>query len=118
MAWTVEVDLVMEWLHDLDDKSHNLVVAALEILQDRGPTLGRPLVDTVYDSKHKNMKELRPGSSGKSELRILFAFDPRRIAVLLVAGDKEGQWDDWYADNIPVADELFDSHLENLKGGH
>ncbi|KAA1242941.1 diaminopimelate decarboxylase [Mycobacterium simiae] len=105
----------MEWLHELDDESHVSVIAALELLQERGPALGRPLVDTVRDSKHKNMKELRPGSAGKSELRVLFAFDPRRIAVLLVAGDKSGTWDRWYRDNIPVADELFDNHLARLQ---
>lgn len=105
----------MEWLHSIDDISHDLVVAALEVLQERGPALGRPLVDTVCDSKHQNMKELRPGSAGKSELRVLFAFDPRRVAVLLVAGDKSGRWDRWYRENIPLADTLFDEHLARLK---
>jgi hypothetical protein len=60
----------------------------LELLAERGPQFGRPLVDTVIRSRHKNMKELRPVSSGRSELRILFAFDPERRAILLVAGDK------------------------------
>jgi len=53
------------------------------------------LVDTVTASRHRNMKELRPGSSGRSELRILFAFDPKRQAILLVAGDKAGDWQRW-----------------------
>ena len=61
------------------------------------------------------MKELRPGSSGKSEIRILFAFDPIRQAILLVAGDKSGQWQRWYRKNIPIADELYDWHLEQLR---
>ncbi|MCO5310254.1 MAG: type II toxin-antitoxin system RelE/ParE family toxin [Austwickia sp.] len=65
------------------------------MLQERGPALGRPLVDTVTASRHRNMKELRPGSSGRSELRILFAFDPKRQAILLVAGDKAGDWQRW-----------------------
>ena len=117
MAWTVEVDNVIGWLNGLDQTSHELVVAALELLQERGPTLGRPLVDTVVDSKHNNMKELRPGSSGKSELRILFAFDPRRVALLLVAGDKQGKWRRWYEDNIPLADDMFDRHLRELEEG-
>ena len=56
-------------------------MAAIEMLEERGPQLGRPLVDTVTASRHKNMKELRPGSSGQTELRILFAFDPKRQAV-------------------------------------
>ena len=61
------------------------------------------------------MKELRPGSSGRSELRILFAFDPQRWAIMLVAGDKSGQWKSWYRKNIPLADRMFDDHLESLK---
>ena len=58
-------------------------------------------MDTLTGSRHKNLKELHPGSSGRSEIRILFAFDPRRQAILLVAGDKAGAWKKWYATNIP-----------------
>ncbi|TQC39162.1 hypothetical protein EEB14_57760 [Rhodococcus sp. WS4] len=61
--WTVEVGPVEEWLLALDQSSYEQVVAALELLAERGPQLGRPLVDTVKASRHKNMKELRPGSS-------------------------------------------------------
>jgi hypothetical protein len=92
------------------------VIAAVELLGEHGPQLGRPLVDTVVGSRHKNMKELRPGSSGRSELRILFAFDPRRKAILLVAGDKAGNWNKWYRANILIADDRFDDHLKKLKG--
>lgn len=77
--------------------------------------LGRPLVDTLVGSRHKDMKDLRPGSRGRSEVRILFAFDPRRRAILLVAGDKAGNWRRWYTKNIPVADDLFDDHLEKQR---
>ena len=91
-------------------------MAALELLEERGPQRGRPLVDTVNDSRHKNMKELRPGSSGRSELRILFAFDPERKGILLVAGDKSGNWKKWYKINIPIADARFDEHLTKQKG--
>lgn len=62
------------------------------------------------------MKELLPGSSGRLELRILFAFDPERRAILLAAGDKTGNWSKWYKTNIPVADDQFDDHLRILKG--
>ncbi|WP_309135888.1 type II toxin-antitoxin system RelE/ParE family toxin [Brevibacterium oceani] len=62
----------------LDDDSRNQVVAAIELLEEHGPNLGRQLVDTVVASRHKNMKELRPGSSGRSELRVLFAFDSQK----------------------------------------
>ena len=113
--WTVDVELVSRWLLTLDENSRAQVVAALEILQEHGPALGRPLVDSISGSRHRNMKELRPGSSGKSEIRILFAFDPIRQAILLVAGDKSGQWQRWYRKNIPIADELYDWHLEQLR---
>lgn len=115
--WSVDIELVAGWLADLDDDSQVQVVAALELLEDRGPQLGRPVVDTVSGSRHKNMKELRPGSAGRSELRVLFAFDPGRQAILLVAGDKAGNWKRWYRENIPVADDLFDDHLRTAKGG-
>jgi hypothetical protein len=65
---------------------------------------------------HHNMKELRPGSAGRSEVRILFAFDPERRAVLLVAGDKAGDWTRWYRRNIPVADERYDEWLRGERG--
>ena len=111
----MDVTLVQDWLLSLGEDDYDLVIAALEILQDDGPTLGRPLVDTLVGSRHKNMKELRPGSRGRSEVRILFAFDPRRRAILLVAGDKAGNWRRWYAQNIPVADARFDDHLDALR---
>lgn len=85
------------------------------LLGEHGPQLGRPIVDTVSRSRHRNMKELRPGSSGRTELRLLFAFDPQRRAIFLVAGDKAGNWQRWYTKNIPVADDLFDTHLRDLK---
>ncbi|MDP2014629.1 MAG: type II toxin-antitoxin system RelE/ParE family toxin [Actinomycetota bacterium] len=116
--WEVEVDLVEDWLVSLDQKSYEQVIAALELLAERGPGLGRPLVDSVVGSQHKNMKELRPGSSGRSELRVLFAFDPDRHAILLVAGDKAGNWQKWYRTNIPLADERLTEHLERRKEGH
>jgi hypothetical protein len=109
------VELITDWLAGLDDRSHELVIAALELLAERGPLLGRPLVDTVTSSRHNNMKELRPGSAGRTELRALFAFDPQRVAIMLVAGDKQGQWKRWYDQNIPIADDRFDAHLHERK---
>jgi hypothetical protein len=115
VSWVVDVELITDWLAGLDDRSHELVIAALELLAERGPLLGRPLVDTVISSRHNNMKELRPGSAGRTELRALFAFDPQRAAIMLVAGDKQGRWKRWYDQNIPIADDLFDTHLNKLK---
>ena len=116
-VWTVEVDLVDDWLATLDEKSYELVVAALEVLAEQGPSLGRPLADSIVGSTYRNMKELRTVSSGRSEVRILFAFDPARKAILLVAGDKAGNWQKWYRTNIPLADERYRQHLDRLKGG-
>lgn len=118
--WVVDVELIEEWLNASDDNTYDQVMAALRVLASVGPALGRPLVDTIIGSRHNNMKELRPGSSGRSEVRILFAFDPTRRAILLLAGDKQGRWDKWYRKNIPVADDRYDEHLEGLrkqKGG-
>jgi hypothetical protein len=116
VEWTVIWHpAVAEWRETLDDDTYQQVIAALRELRDEGPTLGRPLADTVKGSRHKNMKELRPGSSGRSEVRILFAFDPQRQAVLPVAGDKAGQWESWYKRAIPLADDRFDEHIERLR---
>lgn len=114
--WEVDVELVEAWLLELDQRSYELVVAAIGLLSDEGPHLGRPLVDTVIGSRHRNMKELRPGSSGRSELRILFAFDPTRRAILLVAGNKAGDWKRWYRVNMLIADRRLDTHLANMRG--
>lgn len=92
----------------------NWVIAALNVLQREGPSLGRPLVDTIKGARLKNLKELRPGSKSRSAIRILFAFDPARRAILLVAGDKAGSWTKWYIKNIPVAEERWERHLKGM----
>ncbi len=84
--------------------------AAVRVLEQRGPGLGRPLVDSVVGSRHANMKELCVG-----RIRILFAFDPRRAAILLLGGDKRDRWQEFYAQMIPLADQLFDEHLAELE---
>lgn len=114
----VLVDEVVDWFLDLtknDPQSATLVEDAVDRLAAEGPVLGRPLVDRIKGSRHHNMKELRPGSAGSSEVRILFVFDPIRRAVLLVAGDKSGNWRGWYESSIPLADDRYDTHLAELK---
>lgn len=113
--WVVELELIEDWLEAAGDDTYDQVIAAIRILATVGPRLGRPLVDTIVGSRHKNMKELRPGSSGRSEVRILFAFDPKRHAIMLLAGDKQGRWDKWYRKNVPVADDRYDEHLAQVK---
>jgi hypothetical protein len=106
---------VREWLHNLrrtDRTTAVLVGQAIAALLDEGPNLGRPLVDRIKSSTLHNLKELRPGSSGSSEVRILFIFDPERNAVLLVAGDKAGQWSAWYREAIPLAEARFVTYLK------
>lgn len=116
MRWTVIFHPeVRRWLRSLDDDTYQQVIAAVRELRDQGPALGRPLADTVKGSKHKHMKELRPGSAGRSEIRVLFAFDPVRQAILLVAGDKAGRWKHWYKRAIQVADSRFDEHLSRIR---
>ena len=90
-----------------DRRTAQQVAAALNVLELVGPTLGRPLADRVSGSSIHNLKELRPGSAGSSEVRILFVFDPERQAVLLVAGDEQGDWSGWYDESIPLAEERF-----------
>ena len=80
--------------------------------QPLGPGTGRPLVDTITASNIKNLQELRPGSGGTSEIRILFVFDPWRSAILLVAGDRSGKWNRWYAEAIPRAEQLYEIYLK------
>lgn len=113
--WGVDLELIYDWLKAADDNTYDQVIAAIRVLATVGPGLGRPLVDTIVGSRHNNMKELRPGSSGRSEVRILFAFDPHRRAIMVLAGDKQGRWDKWYRKNIPVADERYSDHLAKLK---
>lgn len=118
VPWKADFDHIKPWLKTLSQDDYDLVMAAIEVLKDLGPGLGRPLVDTVTASKYKNMKELRPGSTGRTEVRILFAFDPKRQAIMLIAGDKTGQWGKWYAKNIPLADALFAEHIRSIKNEH
>jgi len=84
---------------------------AILVLERNGPAEGRPLVDAVTASRIANMKELRSPSAGRSEVRILLVFDPWRSVVLLVAGDKSGQWAKWYRTAIPLAEQLYDNYL-------
>jgi hypothetical protein len=113
VAWDVEyTNEFEEWWDALTTEEQRRTQAAVEVLQARGPGLGRPWVDTLQGSRHSNMKELRPRGG---HLRILFAFDPRRAAILLLGGDKTGQWSSWYEQAIPQADELYDEHLRQLR---
>lgn len=101
---------VRNWYVDLltsDPRTGEQVAEALDHLELKGPNIGRPLVDSIKGTSIRNLKELRPGSSGRSEIRMLFVFDPLRQAIVLVAGDKSGDWNRWYRRNIPVAEDRY-----------
>lgn len=116
MEWelylTDELDAWLNALAATDLDSYRQVVAGIEVLAQVGPSLGRPLVDRVKGSRLHGMKELRPGSSGTTEIRVLFVFDPWRSAILLVGGDKSGSWTRWYRTAIPKAERLFEEYLK------
>ena len=103
-----------EWADSLDQRDAEALLAAVRVLRSEGTMLGRPLVDTITASRHSNMKELRPGSTGRTEIRVLFAFDRQRKAILLLGGDKSRDWRGWYRLNIPIADDAFEEHQLTL----
>jgi hypothetical protein len=101
------------WWNELSVDQQRAIEARIELLEAHGPSLGRPVVDRIQASRHHNMKELR--SEQADALRVLFMFDPRRKAILLLGGDKSGQWDEWYEWAIPAADDLYDTYLNELR---
>jgi hypothetical protein len=112
--WEVEyTDEFGAWWDALDEDEQESVAASVELLRQVGPHLSRPHADTLFGSKHSNMKELRTQHRGRP-LRTLFAFDPRRNAILLIGGDKTGD-DRFYERMIPLADRLYDEHMESLR---
>jgi hypothetical protein len=111
--WEIRVtNELLAWIGTLDERTRALLVDAIDRLAEAGPALGRPLVDSIAHSSVRNLKELRPGSAGRSEVRVLFAFDPWRSAILLTGGDKSGNWQGWYRRAIPHAEQLFEEYLK------
>jgi len=116
VSWTVEIgDEFEPEFNELHEDVRTEILALSRVLQQFGPQLGRPRVDTLNGSHHANMKELR-FSAADGEWRVAFAFDPTRSAILLVAGDKSGvSKKNFYKRLIAKADERFDAHLSRLK---
>ena len=85
----------------------------MTLLAEHGPALRRPIVAEIASSRHPNLKELRISKGGA--LRVLFAFDPRRHAILLLGGDKSGEWEKSYRWAVPAADDRYDTHLQELR---
>ena len=114
MAWEVEYTAEFGgWWDTLSEQEQEEIQAKVELLEEHGPVLPRPHSDVITTSRHSNMKELRGRAAG-ALLRVLYAFDPRRTAILLIGGDKSGN-PRWYEDYVPIADALFDQHLKQLE---
>ena len=114
MAWEVEyTDEFGDWWAGLQEDEQESVAAYIELLETRGPQLQYPYSSAVKGSRHGHLRELRVQHAGRP-YRVLYAFDPRRIAVLLLGGGKTGD-DRWYQKFVPMADDLYDQHLEELR---
>ena len=114
MEWNVFFDDEFRvWFEALEQGLQDEIWARVRLLENLGPNLGRPQVDSIKGSAFPNMKELRVQYKGKP-WRILFAFDPKRNAILLVGGNKTGK-KDWYGVHIPIADARFSRHLKRLE---
>ena len=116
-AWLGEIEVSDEfkgWYESLSDDECVGVHKVVEALAQLGPALGRPQVDTLKGSRFPNMKELRIQHRGRP-YRILFTFDPRRCAYLILGGDKSGEIQ-WYEDAIRRADLIYAKHLEEIGG--
>lgn len=113
MACDVEyTDEFGEWWDTLDEQDRRQVAMSVRLLEDNGPALGFPHSSQIKGSRHTHMRESRSQSKGRP-LRTLYAFDPRRKAILLIGGDKTGQ-DDWYSKYVSLADALYDNHIQEI----
>jgi hypothetical protein len=114
MAWEIEyTDEFGDWWGTLAEAEHVAIDAHVQGLERRGPNLPFPYSSAVNGARHSHMRELRVQCGGKP-LRIFYAFDPRRAAILLIGGDKTGD-QRFYERMVPVADKLYDEHLEELR---
>ena len=114
MTWDVEyTDEFGAWWDTLGENEQETLAATVRLLKKHGPMLRFPYSSGVSDSKHGRMRELRAQHAGRP-LRTLYAFDPRRTAILLIGGDKTGN-DIWYKEFVPIADRLYNNHLEQLR---
>lgn len=110
MEYTDELE---EWWADLTEAEQESIDASVRLLEEKGPNLGFPHTSGIERSKHSHMRELRVQHNGRP-YRVLYAFDPRRCAILLLGGDKTGD-DRWYEAHVPIADRLYDTHIETLR---
>lgn len=113
MSWEVEyTDEFEVWWNTLSEDEQVSIDASVQLLEERGPQLPFPHSSSINGSRHSHMRELRTQHDGHP-YRTLYAFDPRRTAILLIGGDKTGN-NRWYKETVPIADQLYDEHLEQL----
>jgi len=116
LAWEVEFsDEFGEWWSQLSAAEQKSVDFTVSLLQELGPALRMPHSSGVETSRHSHMRELRIQHGGRP-YRVLYAFDPRRVALLLIGGDKTSD-DRWYEEVVPRADAIYDQHLRELMQG-
>ena len=114
MGWDVEyTDEFGEWWEELNEDEQDSIAVMVEVLETKGPALPHPYSSGIESSRHKHMRELRIQHKGQP-YRILYAFDPRRVAILLIGGRKAGN-DRWYEIHVPKADKLYEDHLRSLE---
>lgn len=113
MTWDVEyTNEFEEWWNGLSEDEQVSLATSVHLLEERGPALGFPHCSGINGSKHSHMRELRTQHEGRP-IRTLYAFDPRRSAILLIGGDETGD-NRWYDAHIPIADRLYEEHLLQL----
>lgn len=100
------------WWDDLTEDEQESVGSVVGLLEQEGPTLSYPYSSDIRGSRYGNMRELRIQHQGQP-YRVLYAFDPRRVAILLLGGNKIGN-DRWYEIYVPMADDLYEDHLTQL----
>ncbi|NER33062.1 MAG: type II toxin-antitoxin system RelE/ParE family toxin [Oscillatoria sp. SIO1A7] len=114
MEWNVIFDPDFRlWFDEREEELKDEIFSVLSLLRESGLALGRPRVDTLKGSSIKNMKELRIQYKGEP-WRILFAFDPKRQAILLLGGNKTVK-KRWYEENIPIAERRYENYIKKLK---
>lgn len=114
MSWEIEyADEFGNWWDDLTEAEQISVAYYVGLLEDQGPLLSRPFADAIHGSAYPNMKELRVQHEGRP-YRILYAFDPRRVGILLLGGDKTGN-SRWYEEFVPKADEIYSKLLREIE---
>ena len=117
MDWDIEyTEQFFKWWNGLKEEEQITVDASIRLLEHFGPNLKFPYSSGIEGSKFGQMRELRIQHKGKP-YRVLYAFDPRRVAILLIGGNKQSN-KNWYKKFVAIADQLYEQHIKSLKGKH